>query len=64
MWLVLCQNVSNITIVDFQHRLGSKVKISGKRTTSRKPCFSKLICRQFLYKTPKLSILSNIYISC
>ena len=41
------------------HRIGSEVKISSKQTPTRKPCFSKLKCRQFLYKTSSLYILSN-----
>ena len=47
----------------FKHKLGSEVKISGKQTPSRKPCVLKLKCRQFLYKTCSLYILSNSYSS-
>ena len=37
--------------------------MSGKRTPSSKPCFSKLKCRQFLYKPSSLYILSDSYTS-
>ena len=47
----------------FKHKLGSEVKISGKQTLSKKPCFSKLKCRQFLHKTSSLYILSDSYTS-
>ena len=41
-----------------KHNLSSKVKISGTRTPSGKPCFSKLKYHQFLYKTSNLYVLS------
>ena len=47
----------------FKHKLGSELKISGKETLSRKHCFSKLKCRQFLYKSSSLYILSDRYTS-
>ena len=43
----------------FKHKLVSEVKISSKQTPSRKPCFSKPKCCQFLYKTSTLYILSD-----
>ena len=49
----------------FKHKLGSEVKISGKQTPSKKFFFffSKLKCRQFLYKIFSLYILSASYTS-
>ena len=47
----------------FKDNLGSKVKRSGKRTHQWKPCFLKLKCYQFLYKTSILYILSVSYTS-
>ena len=43
----------------FKHKLGCEVKISGKQTPSSKPFSSKLKCRQFLYETSSLYILSE-----
>ena len=47
----------------FKQKLGSEVKISGNQIPSRKPCFSRLTCSQFLYKTSSLYILSDSYTS-
>ena len=47
----------------FKQKLGSEVKNQDKQSPSRKHCFSKLKCRQFLYKTSSLYILSNCYTS-
>ena len=44
-----------------KHKLGSKVKISGKQTPSMRVCFSKLKRCQFLYETSSLHILSDSY---
>ena len=46
-----------------KHKLGSEVKNSGKQPPSRKPCFSKLKRRQFLFKTPNLCFLRDSYTS-
>ena len=37
--------------------------MSGKQTRPKKPCFSKLTCRQFFYKTSSLYIMGDSYIS-
>ena len=46
-----------------KQKLGSEVKNSGKQPPSRKPCFSKLKRRQFLFKTPNLYFLRDSYTS-
>ena len=55
--------LQDYNVETFKHKLGSDVKISDKETLSRKPCFSKLKCHQFLYKTSSLYMLSDSYTS-
>ena len=46
-----------------KHKLRSEVKNSGKQLPSRKPCFSELKRRQFLFKTPNPCFLRDSYTS-
>ena len=52
-----------LSSLTFKHKLGSEVKNSGEQPPSRKPCFSKLKCRQFLFKTSNLYFLRDSYTS-
>ena len=47
----------------FKHKLRSKVKFQTNEPHQGGSWFSKLKCRQFLYKTSNLYILSDSYIS-
>ena len=59
-----CVSMSpRLPLQTFRYKLGSEVKISGKPTSSRKPCFSKLTCRKFLCKTSSLYFVKDSYTS-
>ena len=53
---VLTESVQSMSLLQNKH-------VSKKQILSRKPCLSKLKCRQFIYKTYNQYILIDIYAS-
>ena len=52
-----------LSSLTFKHKLGSEVKNPGKQAPSKKPCFSKLKCCQFLLKISNQYFLRDSYTS-